>query len=335
MQLDLRTVTINPLRNTYAHVAKHIGGDKPATRYQEVTFNIQADKNFHYRPTWAPEYEIFDASRTAIRMDDWNKLLDPRQYYYGSYTLARARMQEAAEASFALVEDRGFADALPDDVKERIIALYVPLRHREWGGNTNCMFMAAYGYGAAFTSPATFHAMDHLGMAQYLTRIGLTLGEPATLDEAKADWLDNPDWQGLRKYVEDCFVKSDWLELFVADAVVLDGLLYPLFYGEIDERLAAEGAGAILAMLTRFQSEWFAETRRWTDAVVKTAAANSPANKAQIEAWVAESMPLAAAALTPLAARAFGDDAGEVIDHVQRQFAARLGKLGLTLGAEG
>jgi len=56
--VDLRTVTIKPLRHTFEHVAKRIGGDKPATRYQEGTYDVQATHNFHYRPTWDPDHEI-------------------------------------------------------------------------------------------------------------------------------------------------------------------------------------------------------------------------------------------------------------------------------------
>jgi phenol hydroxylase P1 protein len=333
MQLDLRTVAIKPIRNTFTHVAKYIGNDKPASRYQEATYGLQSTINFHYRPIWAPEYEIFDASRTKIVMDDWYKLLDPRQFYYGSYTLARARMQEAAEADFALVEDRNLALAIPEPVRALAQAVFVPLRHVEWGGNTNCMFMAAYGYGAAFTSPATFCAMDHLGMAQYLTRLGLVLGEPESLDDAKAAWLDAPEWQGLRKYVEDCFVTQDWFELFVAQNVVLDGLLYPLIYDDIENALAARGGGAVLTMLTRFQNEWFTETERWTNAVIKVAGANSPANKQLIEQWLDYYAALASAALEPLAALVFGADAHVVLVERRAALAAKLGKLGLTVNA--
>lgn len=334
MQLDLRTVTIKPLRQTFTHVARHIGADKPASRYQEATYDIQADKNFHYRPLWAPEYEIFDPSRTAIKMSDWYKLLDPRQFYYGSYTLARARMQEASEADFSLVEDRDLASALPAEVRALALSLYVPLRHLEWGGNTNCMFMSAYGFGTAFATPALFQAMDHLGMAQYLTRIGLTLGDPSDLDTAKTAWMTDPDWQGLRKYVEDSFVLSDWFELFIAHNIVLDGLCYPLFYGEIDERLSSMGGGAVLTMLTRFQTEWFAEVSKWTNAVAKIAAAESAENKALIEGWVGKYLPLARAAFTPLARQVFGDESEAVMDQLDEQFSARLAKIGITVGKE-
>ena len=35
MQIDLRTVSIKPLRQTFDAVAAHIGADKPASRYLE------------------------------------------------------------------------------------------------------------------------------------------------------------------------------------------------------------------------------------------------------------------------------------------------------------
>lgn len=329
MQLDLRTVSIKPLRNTYSHVARHIGGDKPASRYQEGTFELQSVRNFHYRPTWAPEYEIFDASRTKIVLEDWNVLLDPRQFYYGSYTLARARMQEAAEADFSLVEGRGLADAMPADVRDLALSVLVPLRHAEWGANTNSMFIASYGYGAALATPSTFKAMDHLGMAQYLTRLGLTLSGTEILDEAKAAWMDDADWQGLRHYIEDCFVLQDPIELYVAQNVALDGLLYPLFYGEIDGRLAGMGAGAVVSMLTRFQAEWYAETERWVNALIKIMGKESDANKALLEDWIGSYYTRASTALEPIARRVFGDQTGDVMAELAEQFATRMKKQGL------
>ncbi|NBO41802.1 MAG: phenol hydroxylase, partial [Betaproteobacteria bacterium] len=54
MTVDLQAREIQPLRNTFSHVARYIGDDKPATRYQEATFGAQATSNFHYRPTWDP-----------------------------------------------------------------------------------------------------------------------------------------------------------------------------------------------------------------------------------------------------------------------------------------
>ena len=75
MQIDLRTVSITPLRQTYQHIAERQGADKPASRYIEATMDVQPQANFHYRPTWQPEHELFDAGRTRIVMQDWYRVL--------------------------------------------------------------------------------------------------------------------------------------------------------------------------------------------------------------------------------------------------------------------
>ena len=134
MQIDLRTVTIKPLRQTFDHIARRFG-DKPASRYQEGTYDIQQTDIFHYRPMWEPDKVLFDKTRTCIEMKDWYALKDPRQYYYGAYTIARARQQEAAESSFDMIEERGLAALVPAELKQIALDILVPMRHMEWGGN--------------------------------------------------------------------------------------------------------------------------------------------------------------------------------------------------------
>ncbi|HMZ02773.1 MAG TPA: phenol hydroxylase, partial [Burkholderiaceae bacterium] len=213
MQIDLRTVSITPLRQTFDHIAARLGGDKAASRYIEATMNVQADANFHYRPTWDPEHEIFDPSRTKIVMKDWYAFKDPRQLYYGTYTQARARMQETAEADFEFVETRGLSDSFDDAARRTALDFYVPLRHVAWGANMNGASMCAYGYGTAITQACLYAGMDQLGIAQYLTRLGLLMGQPGDLEAGKQAWMEAPAWQGLRRYVEDTFVLKDWFEL--------------------------------------------------------------------------------------------------------------------------
>lgn len=331
MHIDLRTVSIKPLRHTFDHVARRIGGDKPASRYQEGTFDLQATDNFHYRPTWDPQHDIFDASRSAIRMADWYAFKDPRQFYYGAYTLARAKQQDTAESNFDFVESRGLAADLPVELRDTVLKLLVPLRHVAWGANMNNAAICAYGYGTAFTQPCIYQSMDQLGIAQYLTRVGLLLGDVEVLDDAKAAWMSDDAWQGLRRYVEDSFVVKDPFELYVAQNVALDGLLYPLvFEAIVDDVLAAKG-GTAVAMLTQFMTDWYGETKKWVDATVKTAAAESAANKAQLEKWIAHWRDRAAVALLPVARIALADGADAALEDVVQQFNTRLAKAGVAL----
>ena len=329
MQIDLRTVSIKPLRQTFDHIARRFG-DKPASRYQEGTYDIQQTDIFHYRPMWEPELQLFDKRRTKIEMQDWYALKDPRQFYYGAWTIARARQQDAAESCFEMIEERGLAELIPADVKQTALDILVPMRHVEWGGNMGNSFIAAYGYGTAITQPCLYHGMDHLAVAQYLTRIGLVLEGPEALDTAKDAWMKGTMWQPLRQHVENILVVQDWFEIFVAQNLVLEGLTYPMLYDYLDGDFSANG-GTAISMMTRFMAEWSGETAKWVDAQIKVAAAESPENKAMISDWVKQYQVPVMAALVPLASRAFGDKAETVLAEIADQFKARCSKAGLTV----
>lgn len=331
MSIDLKTREIKPLRHTYAHVAEYIGGDKPASRYQEGTMGAQPAANFHYRPTWDPDHELFDVSRTAIQMGNWYALKDPRQFYYASWTMTRARQQDAMESNFEFVESRRMIDLIPDEVREHALSVLIPLRHVAWGANMNNSQICATGYGTAFTAPAMFHAMDNLGVAQYLTRLALAMSGPELLDEAKQAWLADPAWQPLRRHVENTLVLQDPVELFMAQNVALDGLLYPLIYGAfVDDYIALKGGSAV-AMLTAFMPEWHDESRRWVDAVVKTMAAESDDNKALLTHWLRNWEQQAAAALLPIAELALPETSHATLDETRQQLRVRFEKVGIAL----
>ena len=329
MTIDLQAREIQPLRQTYDHVARYIGGDKPASRYQEATLGAQPSANFHYRPTWDPEHQLFDASRSAVILADWYVLRDPRQFYYATWTTTRARQQDAIESNYQFVDSRGLVAKMPDAVRAEACDVLMPLRHVAWGGNMNNCSICAYGWGTAFTAPAMFHALDHLGAAQYLTRLGLALDEPGVLEAGKNAWLDDPRWQVLRRYVEDTLVLKDPFELFVAQNLALDGLLYPLIYGRfIDDSLALRG-GAAVALLTAFMPDWHDESARWIDAVVKTAAAESDANRQLISGWATTWAERAQAALAPVAQLALGDPGQAVLNEIRAALDARCKKAGV------
>lgn len=331
MSVDLHTREIKPLRQTFAHVAQYVGEDKPASRYLEATLGAQSTANFHYRPTWDPAHELFDTSRSAVKLADWQALRDPRQYYYGTWTMARARQQDAIEANYQFVEARGLVAKMSDAVKTKASEVLIPLRHVAWGGNMNNCSIGAYGYGAIFTAPAMFHAMDQLGVAQYITRMALALDEPGALEAGKNEWLNAPSWQPLRHYVEDTLVLQDPFELFIAQNLALDGQLYPLIYGSfVDEHIVAQG-GTAVAMLTAFMPEWHDESARWVDAVVKIAATESDANKQLIAGWVKSWSDRAQAALAPVAELALGSAGLAAAAQARSALDARCKKAGLAI----
>ena len=330
MPIDIKTTKIEPRRVTFDSVANKLGEGKVPSRYQEVMYGVQQEEVFHYRPTWDPEHEIFDADRTAINMQDFDDLTDPRHYYYGTYVIQRSKQQEALEKNFSVVEKRGLLLALEGDQMEKIRKVIIPFRHAEWGANNNNLFIAAYGFGTPMPIAADFQGMDRLGNAQYITRIGLILSknDPAILDKAKSEWLDDPMWQPLRKLIEDSFVIKDWFELHVLQNYLLDGILQPLLFRHFDDEIVNNG-GASFAMVTEFFVEWFTEAVRWTDHTIKTAVGESSGNKALIEGWVAKWLPEARDAASPVAEYIFKERSAVVMDQIITGLEARSGKIGL------
>lgn len=327
MQIDLRTIDIKPLRQTFDHLAARFG-DKQPNRYQEGTYDIQQEYLYHYRPTWEPELEIFDERRTGIRMRDWYDFKDPRQYYYGSYTIARAKQQEAADSAFEFAIDNGFVESLSDTARHLLLKVLLPIRHAEWGANMNNMYMSAYGYGTAFEAACNYAAMDRLGNAQLISRIGLVVGGEDSLEEAKTLWMQAPAWQPLRKYIEDCFVIKDWFELFVAQNLILDSFLHPLLFIHV-QKLASKDGSPFYGLATKFIQDWSGETTRWVDALVKAAVGESEQNKALVSEWVAGHMAKALEVVAALAEQVFGADTAGIVDSITDDLKIRLGKLGL------
>jgi len=326
MSIEIKTNSVQPIRNTYSNIKRRFG-DKPATRYQEASFDIEAVTNFHYKPLWDPQHKLNDPSRSVIRMADWHSVTDPRQFYYGAYVQNRAKMQEATEHSYSFCDKRGLITRLPEAMQENLLKYLVPLRHVEMGANMNNSSIAGDCVAGTMTQMHIYQAMDRLGTGQYLSRIALMVdgGTGEALDRSKGYWMDDPLWQPMRRLVEDTLVVRDWFELTLVQNLIIDGLMYPLMYEALDQWLGEQDA-ADVSMLTEFMRDWSKETVRWVDAMVKTVMAESEGNAAQLQLWVDAWEPRAYEALVPLADATMGR---EGLDTVRAQLANRLKKLGL------
>ena len=327
MSIEIKTVNLEPKRQTFGHIARRFGADKPASRYQEGTLDVQATDNFHYKPLWEPEYWHYDTAKTAVVMADWYKPLDPRQYYYATYNISRANMQQAVERGFTFAEDRNLIGKLAPGVRAEVERGLLPLRHLHWGANMNMTEICQRGYGTAITAPSIFSAADHLGMAQIISRIGIEMdGQTGTsLDGAKQAWLQDAAWQGARHLIEDTFVERDWFELLVAQTLAVNGVVVDFVYKPLLDRWADAGA-TVLAMLCEFMTDWRADESRWSDHVIKVAAAESVQNAGLISGWAKKWIDRAEAAAQPLSVALTGDGmAATTVAAAARQRAKALG----------
>lgn len=265
-------------------------------------------------------------------MADWYALRDPRQFYYGAYVQNRARMQEGAEHNYAFFEKRNLADYLDESARQTLTFGLLPLRHVEQAANLHHMSGSAYGYGTAITQACLFAAMDRMGMAQYLSRIGLLIdgNSGASLAEAKQVWMEHEAWQGVRALCEEMLVQQDWFELFWVQSLLIDSHLRHVFYTALEQQLAAQGARDV-AMLTEFMLDCLKDLSAWSDSAFKTVAAESEANRALLQSWLEKWQPKVAAAYGRVVAALLGDEAAAALTAAAEEINKRAAKAGVAV----
>jgi phenol hydroxylase P1 protein len=267
VQYELRYQVIEPRRQTYQNIINRFG-DQPASRYLEGSLDIEPRENFHYRPTWAKDREIYDERYTALRFTDSYAYLDPRQYYYTPYVTARAAQHEAFGKTLSYLEERGLLEKVPAAWRSLVESVVVPLRHYESGAQLISVNGARFAYGTTLEQCCTYAAFDRIGNAQMLSRMGLAVGGGGAevLSAAKAAWLEGSHQQPLRRLVEEIMIIDDWAEGLLAVDLV-DSLIYPLLYHQLDDAALLNGAGAY-SLITQHLATWYADQRKWLDALL-------------------------------------------------------------------
>jgi phenol/toluene 2-monooxygenase (NADH) P1/A1 len=273
VQYELRYQVIEPRRQTYQNVIDRFG-DQPASRYLEGSLDVEPRENFHYRPTWAKDREIYDERFTTLRLSDSYAFLDPRQYFYTPYVTTRAGQHEAFGKTLAYLEDRELLERVPEAWRSLIASVIVPLRHFESGAQLVTVNGARFAYGTTLEQCCTYAAFDRIGNAQMLSRIGLAVGggNADILSIAKEEWLQGSHLQPLRRLVEEIMAVEDWAEGLLAIDLV-DALIYPLLYHRLDDAALLNGAGAY-SIVAQHLTTWFADQRKWVDALIGTWAAD-------------------------------------------------------------
>lgn len=340
MQYELRQRVIDPQRKTFQNIIDR-QGDRPASRYEEGTLDVQPTENFHYRPLWDPAHELYDESYSVVRLTDSYSFRDPRQFYYAPYVSTRAAMHEAFGKTLAYIDERDLLSKLPSGWSAMMAAVLVPLRHYESGAQLISVTGARFAFGTSVEQCLSYSAFDRIGNAQMLSRIGIALagGTASLLAEAKQSWVSAAELQPLRRMVEELLVESDWVTSTIGLDLV-DRLLYPLLYRHLDEAALMGGAGSY-SLLSQHFSTWFDDQRKWLDALVAEwvkDANHGSANADHLSAMAATWLPRAEEAVDAIAARIDADagaDARGYLDTHRKRVADDLAAQGLRLANTG
>ncbi|HBI04113.1 MAG TPA: hypothetical protein DDY49_08820, partial [Paenibacillaceae bacterium] len=136
-----------------------------------------------------------------------------------------------------------------------------------------------------------------------ITSICLELEEqcPTILKDGKQKWIEDEKYQKLRALLENVMVTWDWAEAIVATNLILDAILYPLFFEKMTA-VAVKNNDNVYVSFSEFFMEMFEYERNYTTALVKMLLADRPENKDVIASYVNKWLPLVIEAIKPVLA---------------------------------
>ncbi len=193
-------------------------GDRPASRYEEGSIDIQAEGELPLPAVVGPRAR--DLRRGVQRLPADRPLLvhRPAAVLLRPLRHSRAAMADAVASTLDYLDSRDLLSRLPDAWSAVLGELVVPLRHYESGRPD----------GVVRHRPLRLRHDDH--PVRRLRRVrpdrqraGAQPGRHRprrwhgrAAGDAKTRWVEDAALQGLRRYVEELFLEKDWGKALVA-----------------------------------------------------------------------------------------------------------------------
>jgi phenol hydroxylase P1 protein len=288
--IQVGSEAIKPIRNTYTYMSG-LKVKRPTT-YDECTYNLEPKENFNFQPIWNPELNIFDERRTRVKCEDWEQFRDPAKLYYATYCYNRADYQSRIKGQFEAADRYGWFEKMDPAFIDTVREFLPVLRHFVFGESVAFMHVGRTAVGTAIEQCATYQCYDELGTAQLLTRICLGLEEqvPSILADGKQKWMEDEKFLKLRALTERLMVTWDWAEALIATNLVLDSIVYPLFFEEMTA-VAMDNGAIGYAAFSQFLMEMYEYEKTYTVALVKMLLADRPENKEVIQSYIKKWLP--------------------------------------------
>jgi toluene monooxygenase system protein E len=199
-----------------------------------------------------------------------------------------------------------------------------PLRFPVHGLQMAAAYVAQMAPGGRLTIAATLQTADEVRRVERLAyRLRqLQIAYPESAQDNKTVWQHSPAWQPLRQVIEKLLVTYDWAESFTALNLVIKPLFDHLFMVHFSDLALLQGdhlLGRLLYSLNE-DCQWH---RNWSEALVKMAIQDKPANRDVLQRWINQWAPLglrAVDALSPSLAAEPGMDPGEQLDMEWRSY---------------
>jgi toluene monooxygenase system protein E len=182
------------------------------------------------------------------------------------------------------IEVSGYDRGLSEPWLQILARALAPLRYPCHALQMVASYIAQMGPSGRITLVGMFQAADEMRRVQRLA-YQLQCRHPGLGADSQSVWQYDPLWQPLREAVERLLVAYDWGEAFAALNLVLKPLvdrLFMVYFG----RLARQEGDYVLPQIFYSLYEDCQWQQQWSQALVRMALQDTPANTPVLQQWV-------------------------------------------------
>ena len=285
---------------------------KRVSPYEAVTSKF----HYHFRREPAPfeldprtplnTWYLRHREGSPLQVDDWENYRDPDKLTYKDYVLLQHERELYLDGLIDRFEASEHAENLAPEWVDTLARLMVPLRFPLHALQMASLYVGQMAPSSFITNPAAFQAADEMRRIQriaYWTQVLANAHGPELARTAAAHdpWTGAPEWQPLRRTIEQLLVAYDWGEAFTALNLVVKPALDTLVNGGIAELARRNGDQFLALMFDEFSTD-SERSRRWSGDLVTYASAARPELSETRAGWGGSWAPRACEATDALAA---------------------------------
>lgn len=269
---------------------------KRSSLYEDVTIDVQPSVHRHTRfgypiafPNGRPSF--WDDS-TAIRSSDWYAFRDPAGLWERTFFQTGSTHEREIENDLQVARDNNLFVAASKEWVDFLSAQLLPISLTEYGLVAPQSAALRPALGDAIANCLGYSAGYKLRQAQALVLYGGELEREIpgfSTADGKRRFLEDPEWQPTRRYLERLASITDWAETVVAANICFEPLIGNLLRRDVLIRLAGSYGDATTPTLGQVaQAEW-GWVRDWSVALVRfilNDATHSEANTQKVQEWL-------------------------------------------------
>jgi propane monooxygenase reductase subunit len=308
-----------------------------ASLYEDVTIDTQPSVHRHVSRGWSVSFEdgrgTWNDASTKLRCSDWFDFRDPAEQWERPFYQAGTATEHQIEGAMRSAAAEGLVDDFdPEWVEFLRSFLQIPayFEHGLWFATAT---IARDCLSDSIATVVALQASMKQRAAQSIVLYAMDLEEHHGLfpiEDARRSFLEDPEWQPTRRYLERLAATHDWGEVIVAANLCLEPLVGTLIRRELGTRAAAANGDTVTPVLARVETQEWEWIRSWTVELSRFLLddpAHGDANRATITGWINDWLPQAVEAaltLVPVAQRVpTGIDVEQAVERV-RTYTAQL-----------